>query len=478
MSTRRLIVLSALVAMTAVAACFSGESASPNVVVAARTCEVKGTPPMAPGGYYTQGASVCTADGKPHLFNGVDRPSLEFTNTGQWNGLSGIPASDFQAMASWRANAVRIATNQDFWLSGATLYDPNYPATIAKAVHDAEAAGLDVILDLHWSDCGNLKVPSLAGQNRSDTTTVSGQQIMADVNSVQFWKEVATMFKDDGHVLFELYNEPNGVPWSEWLSGGNSVAACPTVGMQALYNAVRMPAPAGAGAQNLVILGGLSYAFDLSQVQNYPIAGAYNLMYATHPYPTNDSESDWASSFGYLTDGNLAPVIATEFGDTTTNCRGQWDTDLINFSATNKMSWTAWAWWATGPSNPNSMELQNAVQGACSFPALLLDWSYTPSVQGIAVRAALAMDPVPVPPPVDAGPDGAAAEGGVVDATLPSDATPDQDAEPLTQDAAPEGAAGLDASEDADSSGASDGAANEGMASDGGGGDGGTPDGS
>src|SRR5580658_7508737 len=75
MSISRLVVLSSLVGMTAVAACFSGETVDGNVTVAGRTCEVKGTPQMAPGGYYTQGASVCTADGKPHLFNGVDRPS-------------------------------------------------------------------------------------------------------------------------------------------------------------------------------------------------------------------------------------------------------------------------------------------------------------------------------------------------------------------------------------------------------------------
>src|SRR5580692_6962921 len=245
------------------AACLSSGAGDDGVgggTLSARTCRVEaGTPQVAPGGYYTQGASVCTSDGEPHFFHGVDRPSLEFTANGQWNGEAMIPASDFQAMAGWHANIVRIATNQDFWLEGAALHAPGYQATIAKAVQDAEAAGLDVILDLHWSDCGNLQVSDLAGFNPSDTTTVSGQQVMGDVNSIQFWKEVATMFKDDGHVLFELYNEPNKVPWSEWLSGGNSQPNCPTVGMQALYDAVR-----GTGAQNVVIVGGLNFAFDLS----------------------------------------------------------------------------------------------------------------------------------------------------------------------------------------------------------------------
>jgi endoglucanase len=389
MRLNRLILLGACLGL-APAACFSGDDSGGGTIapLAKRTCKVKETPQMAPGGYYSQGASVCTADGKPHIFEGVDRPSLEWSSTGQFSDEDFIPPSDFQAMANWHANVVRIATNQDFWLSGSGLYAPNYSATIAQAVQNAEAAGLDVILDLHWSDCGNLGVSELAGQNPSDTKTVSGQQVMADVDSIQFWKEVATMFKDDGHVLFELYNEPNTVPWSEWLSGGSSVADCPTVGMQALYDAVR-----GTGAQNMVIVGGLSWAFDLSEVQSYPIAGAYNLMYATHPYSTNDSETEWPGSFGYLAAGNIAPVIATEFGSS--DCTGQWDTDLINFASANQMSWTAWAWFP----------------GGCSFPSLLDDWSYDASAAGMAVQMALAKQPVPAP--IDGGTDGAALDAAM-----------------------------------------------------------------
>jgi hypothetical protein len=40
------------------------------------------------------------------------------------------------------------------------------------------------------------------------------------------------------------------------------------------------------------------------------------------------------------------------------------------------MSWTAWAWYATG-------------SPGCSFPSLIVDWSATPTVQGDVVKAAL-----------------------------------------------------------------------------------------
>ena len=104
------------------------------------------------------------------------------------------------------------------------------------------------------------------------------QQVMADINSKTFWTEVATRYKGDGRVLFELYNEPHDVPWTTWQKGGTTGSGWEVVGMQQLYDAVR-----AAGADNLVIVGGLNWAFDLSGVATNRIAG-YNIVYATHPY--------------------------------------------------------------------------------------------------------------------------------------------------------------------------------------------------
>jgi aryl-phospho-beta-D-glucosidase BglC (GH1 family) len=303
------------------------------------------------------------------LFRGVARPSLEWDPNGNL-----ISAADFQAMASWHANVVRIALNQDFWLSGAALYSPTYAAVVDGAVKAAEAAGLDVILDLHWSDEGNLGV-TVSGKTQ-DNASNSNQQPMADVNSKQFWTEVAMKYKDDGHVLFELYNEPHNISWSVWLNGGGTTY--PVVGMQQLYDAVR-----ATGANNIVIAGGLSYAFDLSGVGGNPIVGQ-NVMYASHPYKPQDAQTLWESSFGYLATQDIAPVITTEFGDTTPTtvlnnlvvktCTGQWNSDLITFNDAHEISWTAWAWFVADP---------------CQFPSVISDWSGTPSVQGVPVKAAL-----------------------------------------------------------------------------------------
>jgi hypothetical protein len=433
----------------AAAACFTGDEAASVgtiVTVTLRGCTVEGgsPPPVAPGGYYTNGTTVCTADGTAHLFHGVDRDSLEFEPGGD-----NISAQDFQLIAGWRANVVRIALNQDYWLSGAALYSPSYQATVDQAVHWAEAAGLDVILDLHWSDEGNLGVTIAGGKSKSDSPGDSNQQQMADVNSKEFWREVATQYKGDGRVLFELYNEPNGISWDVWLNGGPVGTGFQAVGMQELYDTVR-----ATGAENVVIAGGLDYAFDLSGVEANPIQG-HNIMYATHPYSSNDSIGQWPASFGYLAAGDIAPVIATEFGDNSTTCTGAWDTSLIAFANTYKISWTAWAWFP----------------GGCSYPALLesngAGWTnYVPTVQGVAVKAALLAYPVPPPSTtadaaVDATLDGAATDakrdgrpeasaddeaslGDAADALPPDDALPPNDAAdalPPDDDASDAGAA-------------------------------------
>jgi hypothetical protein len=313
---------------------------------------------MAPGGYRVVGPKVLDALGNPHVFHGLDRPSLEWSAAGD-----SLSASDYMTMKTWNANVVRIAMNQDFWLSNTS----SYRATVSQQVQWAEAAGLDVILDLHWSDKGQLG-------------GTAGQQCMADQNSITFWAQVAQTYMGDGRVLFELYNEPHDVPINVWLSGG---AGCgfQVAGMQQLYNAVR-----GMGAQNVVLVGGLKYAFDLSFVSGYPVQG-YNIMYATHPYHSQymDKEaSSWYAAFGYL--AATVPVMATEFGDqigNTDGCETTYYSTLIQyFDGTytggsqlpaNRIHWSGWGWYP----------------GDCSFPSLIKDWQGTPTPPGAVEKAAL-----------------------------------------------------------------------------------------
>jgi endoglucanase len=298
--------------------------------------------PTAPGGYYTQGNQILRQDGTAHLFHGVSRPSLEWIESGEE-----LKASDYELIASWGANVVRLPLNQAFWLRYTA-----YPGNVDQQIQWAKAAGLDVIVDLHWSDRG------VNGQ--------AAQQRMADANSKIFWQQVATKYKDDGRVQFELYNEPYDVGWAVWKNGGPSGDGFTVVGMQELYDTVR-----ATGAHNLVIIGGLDHAYDLSGVKNARIQG-YNIAYATHPYDyAGKQPSDWQADWGYLTATD--PVIITEFGVTTGNCGTAYYDALIGYANQNRVSWVAWAWYPKD----------------CAFPSLITDWGGNPSAAGSVVRNAL-----------------------------------------------------------------------------------------
>jgi endoglucanase len=330
----------------------SGGDGNPPAPAPPTGCPAAPTQPMAPGGYYVNGNTICTADGRIHLFHGVDRPSLEWTSRGE-----NLSAADFQLMATWKANSVRIALNQDFWLSESRYYDASYAARVDSVVNWAEDAGMDPILDLHWSDAGVL--------GSCDPSSMTGcQQLMADANSLTFWSQVADRYKNDGRVVFELYNEPHNVSWVIWKAGGRS-GSWQVAGMQQLYDTVR-----ATGAENLVVIGGLDFAYDLSGVPTSRISG-HNILYATHPY-NNSSEKkqgSWDQYWGFLTATD--PVIVTEFGD---GCSPMYSADLIAYADLHAASWTAWAWFP----------------GGCTFPSIIDDWNGTPSAPGMVVKAALA----------------------------------------------------------------------------------------
>ncbi len=43
---------------------------------------------------------------------------------------------------------------------------------------------------------------------------------MPDRNSLEFWKSVASAYKNHPAVIFDLYNEPHDVSWDIWHKGG------------------------------------------------------------------------------------------------------------------------------------------------------------------------------------------------------------------------------------------------------------------
>lgn len=276
-------------------------------------------------GYKVVGKNIVDVNNNIVRIRGVDRPSFEWNPNGEM-----ASANDYKLMAAWGSNVVRISLNQDYWLQSSTA--SSYAATIDQQYKWARDAGLGLIFDLHWNN--------------------GGQQNMADRNSITFWTQFANKYKNNDYVMFELYNEPHDVSWSQWLSGDSQYA-----GMQEMYNAIRK-----TGANNVVVVCGLNWAFDLSGVTaspSYAVLGD-NIAYATHPYDYPGKQvADWPAAFGNL--ALKAPVIMTEFGQycaTTT-----YVADLLAYAEAQGIHWTAWAWYVSG----------------CAFPSIISDWNGTPS---------------------------------------------------------------------------------------------------
>ena len=142
---------------------------------------------------------------------------------------------------------------------------------------------------------------------------------MADADhALDFWTDVATTFKNDLGVVFELYNEPdfnvgnppnistnvdNDAAWQCWENGCTQnivqwsqvdggwvpqiLGSYQTAGFQQLVNAVRT-AEGNTAASHVILLGGVQYSNRLTQWAKYkPTDPANNLGAAWHIYNFN-----------------------------------------------------------------------------------------------------------------------------------------------------------------------------------------------
>jgi hypothetical protein len=330
--------------------------------------------------YSVEGNKIVDSNGQQIMIHGVDRPSLEWSCTGSpvSNSGSGIPASDFSTMKSkWNANAVRIPVSEDRWLPGTADTCSGYQQTVENVVNEVRAQGMIAIIDLHWSDQGS-------------SSNASGQQCMPDANSTTFWQQVATLYKGDPGVWFELYNEPYpSGGWSIWQNGGSVTcnalvggksATWTTPGMQSLVNTVR-----ATGAENIVIAGGLAYSSNLNGV---PSLTGGNVAYAIHIYRQSAgatwSTGGWDSQFGNTSASK--PVISTEFGDQ--GCDGSdFDPQLLSYFRSHDVGYTAWAWFA----------------GSCNFTSIITDAAGDcyGATSGCAIQSDMeswGSSPIPAPP--------------------------------------------------------------------------------
>jgi hypothetical protein len=239
----------------------------------------------------------------------VNRDGSDYACEQGW-GFSDGPLDEpsVQAIASWDINMVRIPMNEDCWLGingvNPTFGGTNYQQAIANYVTLLNKYG--IYADLALQDVA----PG------ATLATDEGQMPDQD-HSPAFWQSVATMFKGNPAVIFDLYGEPhpeNGgdtkADWKCWRDGGT----CPQLpyqaaGMQELVKVVR-----ATGAKNVITLGGIGWSTLFDQYGHYQPsdpAGQLAADYHSYYFSNCTTPSCWDQQLSQI--GN-SPLLTGEMG--------------------------------------------------------------------------------------------------------------------------------------------------------------------
>jgi len=324
------------------------------------------------------GNQLVSSTGQRTVLRGVDRSGTEFMcvqNRGIFDGPSN--AASIRAIKAHGFNAVRVPLNEACWNGDSYVNRAYAGATYRKAVtgyvRRLNANGLVAIVDLHWTN-GTYTGPASAC---SSAQAVCQKPMPDAAGAVPFWRSVATTFKGNDAVVFDLFNEPypeyadHNIPaagWRCWLHGGNCVGFSYNVaGMQTMVNAVR-----STGANNVLMLGGLTWSNDLTQwLSHKPVDPSNNLAASWHSYNFNgcSTKGCWNSQIAPVL--HKVPVIAGEIGEN--DCAGSYVNRLMSWMDSHGGSYLAWTW--------------NSDFNCATGPGLITSYNGNPTGFGAAVEA-------------------------------------------------------------------------------------------
>jgi hypothetical protein len=309
-------VLSSNPAPSVTPACPASSSSSSGA--ASATAPATAPPPASSGfGIKVVGNTFTDLSGNVLQLQGENVTALEINDTSMWDGYYGTNLSTWQTIAStWQMNIIRLPLNEWAWRTNATSAGGTpYQTIVATAVANITAAHMYVILDLHW-----------ATPNSYNNGVADGQPGYLDAdNSVNFWTSVATAFKNNPAVTFELFNEPYADDSGSWdstrlnllKSGGtftfynqasgkgspvDTGVSFQVAGHQQLVTAIR-----NAGATNVILYSCPVWNSVPAQSLDVKPTDPLNQLGATVHY-ANGSNADYTN---ILNAG--IPIVMTEF---------------------------------------------------------------------------------------------------------------------------------------------------------------------
>ena len=332
------------------------------------TLPAKGPPPAEseqrqswPPVLKVSGNRLVDTSGREVWLQGVNVPSLEWSVRGE-----NVERSVVTALQDWNANVIRLPVKGDYWFGRGTKHNTQtdggqaYRKLVDQAIVLAANRGAYVVLDLH-----HYRAPRPA--------------------DVEFWTDAAARYKDHPAVLFDLLNEPHGISWEVWQKGGfveekakpgdedaflseaekrENKRGFDSPGMQGLLDAVR-----ATGAKNIVVIGGLDYAYSLTGIKNghgLTDRTGHGIMYASHIYPWKKGWQDKV-----LDVAARHPILLGEVGGDAKKMTfipanhqenvDTWAPAMLGVIQKYRLNWTGWCFHPT------------------ATPRMILDWNYTPT---------------------------------------------------------------------------------------------------
>jgi hypothetical protein len=316
-----------------------------------------------------RGHRLVDRSGRTVRLLGVNRSGAEYmclhTYGNQFDGP--VNAHSIRRMKSWHINAVRLPLNESCWLgiNGVPRGGPLYRNAIAGYVHRLNRAGLYVIVDIHVAAPGKLQAEHIIPMPDAD-------------HAPAFWRSVATRFKSNHALLFDLYNEPHEIDWHCWLHGCQIPASDEhpgyrAAGMQRLVDAVR-----STGAKQPVMAGGLQWSHSLGGwLAHRPHDPAHSLVASEHNYgglaPCRQHCRSTITKVAHA-----VPVVVGELGET--DCAHGYIDSWMRYADRQHLSYLGWTWNATAPGSWTCR----------GGPSLIKNWNGTPTAYGVGYKEHLA----------------------------------------------------------------------------------------
>jgi hypothetical protein len=169
-------------------------------------------------------------------------------------------------------------------------------------------------------------------------------------STVAAWRILADRYKNQDHILWEIFNEPHGnnVPWTTWVPMAEQ-----------LIDTIRSRNPVVKA-----IVAGTANWCQIADVKTRKF-NREKVIYSWHPYSGvygSIGASVWEQRFGYIMTSGVAPVMNTEWGFTSASDSANYGTQLIQYMKGKGMSWTGWCYsqsWGPAMLRTENPEVRN-----------------------------------------------------------------------------------------------------------------------